>query len=171
MTIMLASMREVAASDSGSELDCYQELPVVLSASRLSQPLSEAHNAMTALDHKIIVASGFRNIADLNNGILAASIPSNSASLPYTQRLGEGWSCSAAYYYQSAMQPFDREVIDHQPIQPRTDMRVAVSFHLADDLSGECAVVLQDSFKKGYTQYIVNNMFNRRNHVTLRLDW
>ncbi len=164
MTIMLASMREVAASDSGSKLDCYQELPVVLSASRLSQPLSEALNAMTVLDHKMIVASGFRNIADLNNDIMAASTPSNSASLSYTQRLGEGWSYSAAYYYWSAIQPFDREVINHQPIQRRTDMRVA------DDVSGECAVVVQDSFKQGYTQYIVNNMFNRCGHVTLRLD-
>jgi len=48
-----------------SEQDYLQEFPVVLSASRLSQPLSEAPNAMTVIDRGMIVASGFRSIADL----------------------------------------------------------------------------------------------------------
>ncbi len=48
-----------------NESDYYQDLPVVLSASRLSQPLSDAPNAMTVIDRKMIVASGFRTIADL----------------------------------------------------------------------------------------------------------
>ncbi|HEY6094395.1 MAG TPA: TonB-dependent receptor [Gallionellaceae bacterium] len=42
-----------------------QEFPVVLSASRLSQPLEEAPNAMTVIDREMIKASGFRTIADL----------------------------------------------------------------------------------------------------------
>ncbi|MDP1940151.1 MAG: hypothetical protein Q8K54_05785, partial [Gallionella sp.] len=53
------------AADLSSEMDYYQELPVVLSASRLAQPLSEAPNAMTVIDRKMIVASGFRSIPDL----------------------------------------------------------------------------------------------------------
>jgi iron complex outermembrane receptor protein len=53
------------AADYTNEADYYQELPVVLTASRLSQPLSEAPNAMTVIDHQMIAASGFRNIADL----------------------------------------------------------------------------------------------------------
>jgi iron complex outermembrane receptor protein len=53
------------AADFVGEAEYYQELPVVLSASRLSQPLSEAPNAMTVIDRKMIAASGFRNIADL----------------------------------------------------------------------------------------------------------
>ena len=53
------------AADYASETDYYQELPVVLSSSRLSQPLSEAPNAMTVIDRKMITASGFRSIADL----------------------------------------------------------------------------------------------------------
>ena len=53
------------ASDSISELDFFSELPVVLSASRLSQPLSEAPNAMTVIDRDMIKASGFRVIADI----------------------------------------------------------------------------------------------------------
>lgn len=42
-----------------------QELPVVLSASRLSQPVSETPNAMTVMDRDMIEASGARNIAEL----------------------------------------------------------------------------------------------------------
>lgn len=53
------------AADYPSEQDYFQEFPVVLSASRLSQPISETPNAMTVIDHDMIVASGARNIADL----------------------------------------------------------------------------------------------------------
>jgi iron complex outermembrane receptor protein len=54
-----------AADDSISEQAYLQDLPVVLTASRLSQPLSEAPNAVTVIDQAMIKASGFRNIADL----------------------------------------------------------------------------------------------------------
>ena len=47
------------------EQSIIQELPVVLSPSRLHQPLSEAPNAMTVIDRAMIEASGFRNIPDL----------------------------------------------------------------------------------------------------------
>ncbi len=47
------------------ELSIIQDLPVVLSPSRLHQPLSEAPNAMTVIDRAMIKASGFRNIPDL----------------------------------------------------------------------------------------------------------
>jgi iron complex outermembrane receptor protein len=55
----------VAADDIDSEQAYLQDLPVVLSASRLSQPLSEAPNAMTVIDRQMIKASGFRTIAEL----------------------------------------------------------------------------------------------------------
>src|SRR4030067_3386984 len=48
-----------------SEKDYLQEFPVVLSASRLSQPISETPHAMTVIDRDMIVASGARNIADV----------------------------------------------------------------------------------------------------------
>ena len=48
-----------------TEQDYLQEFPVVLSASRLSQPISETPNAMTVIDREMIVASGARNIADV----------------------------------------------------------------------------------------------------------
>lgn len=57
--------QSVLASDYVSEQEYFQEFPVVLSASRLSQPLSEAPNAVTVIDREMIKASGFRNIADI----------------------------------------------------------------------------------------------------------
>lgn len=63
--LLCLAAQAVNAADYASELDYYQEFPVVLSASRLSQPLSEAPNAMTVINRKMIVASGFRSIPDL----------------------------------------------------------------------------------------------------------
>ncbi len=54
-----------ALDDSVSEQAYLQDLPVVLSASRLLQPLSEAPNAMTVIDRQMITSSGFRTIAEL----------------------------------------------------------------------------------------------------------
>lgn len=54
------------AQDSLSSEQVYlQDFPVVLSASRLSQPLSEAPNAMTVIDREMIRSSGFRTISDI----------------------------------------------------------------------------------------------------------
>lgn len=53
------------AESHGSELDYFPEFPLVLSASRLSQPLEDAPNAMTVIDREMIIASGFRSIPDL----------------------------------------------------------------------------------------------------------
>jgi iron complex outermembrane receptor protein len=53
------------ATDNANEQDYFQPFPIVLSASRLTQPLSETPNAMTVIDSNMIVASGFRTIADL----------------------------------------------------------------------------------------------------------
>ena len=55
----------VLAADYPTEQDYLQEFPIVLSASRLSQPLSETPNAVTVIDRGMIVASGARNIADV----------------------------------------------------------------------------------------------------------
>ncbi|MHB1084144.1 MAG: TonB-dependent receptor plug domain-containing protein [Thiobacillus sp.] len=48
-----------------TEFDYFQDLPVVLSASRLSQPVNEAPAAVTVIDQDMIRASGFRDIPDL----------------------------------------------------------------------------------------------------------
>lgn len=43
----------------------FQELPVVLTASRLRQPLSDSPSAMTVIDREAIKASGFRSVPEL----------------------------------------------------------------------------------------------------------
>ena len=48
-----------------TESDFLDDLPVVLSASRLSQPISEAPAAVTVIDQDMIRASGFRDIPEL----------------------------------------------------------------------------------------------------------
>ncbi len=54
------------AQASGSEDDLFtQDLPLVLTASRLAQPVSEAPSAVTVIDRKMIVASGFRTVPEL----------------------------------------------------------------------------------------------------------
>jgi iron complex outermembrane receptor protein len=67
MTALLIGMtcESVLAAEYQTEQDYFQELPVVLSASRLSQPISETPNAMTVIDREMIAASGFRNLSDL----------------------------------------------------------------------------------------------------------
>lgn len=59
------SLLAACTAHAESEQDYLQDLPVVLSASRLAQPLSEAPNAMTVIDRAMIVASGFRSLPDV----------------------------------------------------------------------------------------------------------
>ena len=55
----------LAALENLTEQSFILDVPVVLSASRLHQSQSDAPNAMTVIDRKMIVASGFRSIPDL----------------------------------------------------------------------------------------------------------
>lgn len=48
-----------------SEADFLADLPVVLTSSRLAQPLMDAPNAVTVIDRKLIEASGYHTITDL----------------------------------------------------------------------------------------------------------
>lgn len=86
------------ASETSSPEDAYlQDLPVVLSASRLSQPLSEAPNAMTVIDRRAIKASGLRSIPELFRlvpgmyvGYAGANVPIvslNGVSDQYSRRM------------------------------------------------------------------------------------
>ncbi len=65
LVLITASSLVFASEAVVSEQSYLQEFPVVLSASRLAQPISETPNAMTVLDRATIKASGFRKIADL----------------------------------------------------------------------------------------------------------
>jgi iron complex outermembrane receptor protein len=54
-----------ARAQAVTEADYFDDLPVVLSVSRLSQPVNEAPAAVTVIDQDTIRASGFRDIPDL----------------------------------------------------------------------------------------------------------
>lgn len=119
-------------------------------------------------------AAGNTNLNSVDpstNDILTASIPGNSLSLLYSQRLANDFSFSASCYYQGSLQPFDRGRIDYQPIQRRADIRLARNFRLDDAISGEAALVVQNLFDDKYTEYIASNEFGRRGYFTLTLDW
>jgi iron complex outermembrane receptor protein len=63
--VFQASMSCAAEQSTVTENDFLSDLPVVLSASRLNQPLDEAPSAMTVIDREMIHASGYRRISDL----------------------------------------------------------------------------------------------------------
>jgi len=63
--LICISAQEVCAADYPSEQEYLQDFPIVLSASRLNQPLSEAPNAVTVIDRGMIKESGFRTTADI----------------------------------------------------------------------------------------------------------
>ncbi len=64
-SIAFSTSQPACAHDEFGELSYFQEFPVVLSASRLSQPLSDSPSAVTVINRDMIVASGFRRIPDL----------------------------------------------------------------------------------------------------------
>jgi len=65
LLIAALAAQAVLGADFSSEQDFLQDFPVVLSASRLAQPISETPNAMTVIDRIMIDASGARNITEL----------------------------------------------------------------------------------------------------------
>jgi iron complex outermembrane receptor protein len=60
-----AQAAESPSIDLASEDYYFAEMPIVLTASRLSQPQSEAPSAVTVIDHNMIKASGFRTVPEL----------------------------------------------------------------------------------------------------------
>ena len=70
-SFLLMSAGAVANAQTGidapavSESDFLAEIPVVLSVSRLAQPLDEAPGAVTILDRHFIRMSGARDVTDL----------------------------------------------------------------------------------------------------------
>ena len=65
--LLLASGNGVAAQreEAVSEAYFFEELPVVLGATRLAQPLADSPTAMTVIDREMIKASGAMSIPDL----------------------------------------------------------------------------------------------------------
>jgi iron complex outermembrane receptor protein len=106
-----------------------------------------------------------------NPGSLSSSLPKNIVSLLYSQRLPNNASFSAAYYFQTSMQGFDRGTTDFQPTHRRIDMRFAQPFKGSNGLKGEVSAVVQNLFQTDYTEYIATALNNRRAFVTLSFNW
>lgn len=71
-----------AGHEAPSEAAFLGELPMVLSASRLSQPLSEAPGAMTVIDRDMIRLSGARTVAELLRLVPGMQVGSRSGYYP-----------------------------------------------------------------------------------------
>lgn len=63
--LLLFALPCFAEEDFSAEAAYFQEMPVILTASRLAQPLSDSPSAVTVIDKKMIQASGARSIAEL----------------------------------------------------------------------------------------------------------
>ena len=147
----------------------------------LKKSWGEADNLTVNFAHELANSNGaalaaggdqfFVSSSPSANDILTASIPTNSASLLYSRRLGSDYSCSTSYYYQASSYPFGRASKDHQPAQHRMDARIARQFRDIGGMKGEVALVVQNLFKTDYTEYIVSNLFNRRAYIMLKLNW
>lgn len=76
-----------------SERDYFEELPVVLSVSRLAQPQSEAPGAVTVIDQEMIRQSGVRDLADLFRLVPGFQVakPPNGASMVTYHGLAESY--------------------------------------------------------------------------------
>jgi iron complex outermembrane receptor protein len=65
LPVLLAALPRMATAQSVSEKDFLGDLPVVLSVSRLEQPLSEVPGSVTVIDRELIRRSGAREMAEV----------------------------------------------------------------------------------------------------------
>jgi iron complex outermembrane receptor protein len=86
--LILISSSTFAAEESITEHSYLQEFPVVLTASRLSQTLSESPNSMTIIDRQMIRASGFRSVVDLFRLVPGMYVGNAGANLPFVSLNG-----------------------------------------------------------------------------------
>ena len=87
--LCLASPTQAALS----EADFLADLPVVLSPSRLPQPLADSPSSVTVIDREMIRASGFTQVADLFRLVPGFSVAYGSSLLPTMtyHGLGDGY--------------------------------------------------------------------------------
>lgn len=86
--LITISSSVLAIEDVVSEQSYLQEFPVVLTASRLSQPLSESPNSMTIIDRQMIRVSGFRSVVDLFRLVPGMYVGNAGANLPFVSLNG-----------------------------------------------------------------------------------
>ncbi|TNC98145.1 MAG: iron complex outermembrane recepter protein [Gallionellaceae bacterium] len=86
--LILISSSVFATDDFITEHSYLQELPVVLTASRLSQPLSESPSSMTIIDRQMINASGFRSVVELFRLVPGMYVGNAGANTPFVSLNG-----------------------------------------------------------------------------------
>lgn len=77
-----------ASVDAVSEADYFAEQPVVLSASRLSQPANRAPAAVTVITREMIEASGFRHLVDALRLVPGFVVGWSGGNMPAATHLG-----------------------------------------------------------------------------------
>lgn len=65
LLLALLATTAAAADDSADEAFFFESLPVVLTVSRLPQPMQDTPGAVTVIDEKLIAATGYRDLARL----------------------------------------------------------------------------------------------------------
>jgi iron complex outermembrane receptor protein len=121
-----------------------------------------------------LAASGYTFLTSnvpWNRDIFGAAAPRVSGSLLLSQRIAGNLYGSLSYYYQDGLQPIDRGPLDRQGTQRRTDVRLAKLIHHGAGLEAKLELVVQNLFNHQYTEYVANNVFNRRGYVALSLQY
>ncbi len=92
--LLLAAALASGGARAVSETDFLDEMPVVLSPSRLSQPLADSPSSVTVIDRDMIRASGFTQVADLFRLVPGFSVAYGSSLLPTVtyHGLGDGYA-------------------------------------------------------------------------------
>jgi len=88
LALMHAAIAWAAPVDPLSEMDYFSEQPVVLSASRLSQPVNRAPAAVTVITREMIEASGFRHLVDVLRLVPGFVVGWSGGNMPAATYLG-----------------------------------------------------------------------------------
>ena len=88
LAFMQAAMAWAAPAHPFSEEDYFSEQPVVLSASRLSQPVNRAPAAVTVITREMIEATGFRHLVDVLRLVPGFVVGWSGGNMPVATHLG-----------------------------------------------------------------------------------
>lgn len=88
MACMHAMLTWAAPAETLSEADYFSEQPVVLSASKLSQPVNRAPAAVTVITREMIEASGFRHLVDVLRLVPGFVVGWSGGNMPAATYLG-----------------------------------------------------------------------------------
>ncbi len=160
---LLASSFVLAADDVAmadpTEQDFLSAMPVVLSVSRLAQPLPEASGAITVVDREMIRASGFHELPDAG--------PRHSASAPLIQSLPKNFDVSLGIYYLGPMRWAGSG--DLIPSYTRFDLRLAHRFKFGAT-NAEIAAGVQN-LSGDYVDFNDVNILSRRAYLSVAAEF